>query len=42
MAPALSVDPLPLAQREQARRKVDEFFVRRAEESVRAFEKVNQ
>ena len=42
MAKALNVDLLHLAQMENGRRKVDEFFVWRAQELVRAFEKRNQ
>ena len=41
MAKALSLDPLYLAQLENGRRMVDEFHVTRAEELVRAFEKMN-
>jgi transcriptional regulator with XRE-family HTH domain len=41
MARALSIDALYLAQLEEGRRAVDEFYVRRAEELVRDFEKVN-
>jgi hypothetical protein len=41
MARALHLDPLYLAQLEDGRRKVDEFFVQRAEKLVRAFEKMN-
>ena len=42
MARALYLDPLYLAQLEDGRRDVDEFFVTRAEELARAFEKRNQ
>jgi transcriptional regulator with XRE-family HTH domain len=41
MARALHLDPLYLAQLEDGRRKVDAFYVQRAEELVRAFEKTN-
>jgi transcriptional regulator with XRE-family HTH domain len=41
MARALHLDPQYLAQLEDGRRKVDAFYVQRAEELVRAFEKMN-
>jgi transcriptional regulator with XRE-family HTH domain len=41
MSRALHLDPLYLAQLENGRRKVDDFYLQRAEELVRAFEKMN-
>lgn len=41
MAKVLHLDPLYLAQLEEGRRTVSDFFVQRAEEMVRHFEKSN-
>jgi transcriptional regulator with XRE-family HTH domain len=41
MAKEISLDPLYLGQLENSQREVDEYFIRRAEELVRAFEKPN-
>jgi transcriptional regulator with XRE-family HTH domain len=41
MAVVLHLDPLYLTQLENGRRKVDEYYLQRAEQLVRAFERMN-